>query len=448
MIRQAIFTFLLSLSGILGFAQSWHPVSDDVLCCGGESVGAYWGGLFASGGFTQTQRIAFWDGQKWDSIGFGQNGPIKCYAEYQGKMYFGGDFSRVGEWSEYPHTMSIVAWDGLNWFPVLTEYFGGRINAMQTYNGELYATGEGNFFEINGVSTSKIAKWNGTQWSAVGNSSGLGPGNNRGLCMAIYDNKLIVGGIFGSAGGIETYCIASWDGSEWDTIGEYGLGGYLTSLAVDTVNNYLYAGGAFLVPGSVKSKNIARWDGVKWDSLGLGTLMDVSSLEMYNGKLYVGVYAQTGEPTDTILMVWDGQQWEYLIGFDGNIYDMEVYRNCLFVAGVFDQVPDSVQAKYIACYGEDCSEALGVNELTASTKTFIIYPNPNSGVFTIKTDEILQDDVEIVITDIAGKTVFTGTIKKHEQLKEIRLPNGAKGIYSCSLFKGKELVQTERIVLE
>lgn len=445
--RKKLWYFLILISNITN-AQSWHSVSDNVLCCGGESLGAYWGGLFACGGFTETQRVALWDGQKWDSIGFGNSAPVNAYEEYQGRMYFGGDFAEVGEWNQYPHTMSIVSWDGSNWIPVLDEYFGGRLNAMKVYNGELYVTGEGNFLEIDGVPAVKIAKWDGSQWSAVGNPSGLGLGLTRGECFEIYNNELIIGGRFFEAGGIQAYCIASWDGNEWDTLGS-GLGVVVNDMVVDTVNNYLYAGGAFHVPGAVKSKNIARWDGTKWDSLGLGAPIDVNSLAMYNGKLYASPNARTGQPTDTILMAWDGQQWEYFQGFNSNIRDMEVYKNCLFVAGSFEQAPDGVQAKYIACYGEDCSEALGVLEVKNESKKFKIYPNPNTGEFTVAIEVKLQEDVEIRINDITGKIIYTSSLNKGQTVKDILInPMPSKGIYICSFSANGILLQTERITID
>jgi hypothetical protein len=74
----------------------------------------------------------------------------------------------------------------------------------------LYACGE--FTTAGGVAASKIAKWDGTNWSAVGG------GLDGGDCTTLEvgpDHRLYVGGTFTSAGGIAAHHLASWDGSNW-----------------------------------------------------------------------------------------------------------------------------------------------------------------------------------------------------------------------------------------
>jgi len=50
-----------------------------------------------------------------------------------------------------------------------------------------------------------IAKWNGTNWAPLG--SGLNGGPNG---LTVYNNDLIVGGTFTTAGGINANYIAKW----------------------------------------------------------------------------------------------------------------------------------------------------------------------------------------------------------------------------------------------
>ena len=42
--------------------------------------------------------------------------------------------------------------------------------------------------------------------------------------LVVYDNKLIAGGLFTTAGGVSANYIASWDGSSWDSLGS-GMAG-------------------------------------------------------------------------------------------------------------------------------------------------------------------------------------------------------------------------------
>src|SRR5262249_58666076 len=68
------------------------------------------------------------------------------------------------------------------------------ISALAAYNGELYAGGA--FDSADGAPASKIAKWNGTAWSAVG--TGM---NSFVLALAVYNNELYAAGFFTMAGG-------------------------------------------------------------------------------------------------------------------------------------------------------------------------------------------------------------------------------------------------------
>jgi hypothetical protein len=54
------------------------------------------------------------------------------------------------------------------------------------------------------------------------------------------------------------------------------LGGEVLALAI--FNNYVMAGGFFSTAGGVSANNIARWDGTAWSALGSGTNGDVRAL--------------------------------------------------------------------------------------------------------------------------------------------------------------------------
>ena len=60
--------------------------------------------------------------------------------------------------------------------------------------------------------------------------------------MAVYNDSLIVGGDFTSAGGIAALNIAKWNGSSWSALGA-GLDNYVYTLIEFSDN--LYAGGRF-----------------------------------------------------------------------------------------------------------------------------------------------------------------------------------------------------------
>ena len=80
--------------------------------------------------------------------------------------------------------------------------------------------------------------------------------NARVRAFTVYVNELIVGGQFTTAGGAASNYIASWDGTNWSTMGT-GLNNFVHALHV--YNNRLIVGGAFTVAGGKQAKNLAYW---------------------------------------------------------------------------------------------------------------------------------------------------------------------------------------------
>ena len=104
----------------------------------------------------------------------------------------------------------------------------------------------GYFTNAGGVTANRIAKWDGSSWTALG--SGM---NSAVLALTVFDDgsgpALYAGGGFTTAGGVAANRIAKWDGSSWSPLGS-GIGG-VTSRALTVFDDgggpALFAGGAF-----------------------------------------------------------------------------------------------------------------------------------------------------------------------------------------------------------
>ena len=107
-------------------------------------------------------------------------------------------------------------------------------------SGNVYVGGDFTF--IGTVLASRIAKWNGSVWSALG--SGLS--GNIVRALAVSGTDLYVGGSFSTAGGVMASNIAKWNGSVWSALGA-GMNGGVYSLAFSGTD--LYAGGILLHGG-------------------------------------------------------------------------------------------------------------------------------------------------------------------------------------------------------
>jgi hypothetical protein len=80
--------------------------------------------------------------------------------------------------------------------------------------------------------------------------------NNTVYFLTVYNDRLIAGGSFTTAGGISANRIATWDGTSWQPLGS-GMNGEVMSLTV--YNGQLIAGGRFTTAGSSVSAYLARW---------------------------------------------------------------------------------------------------------------------------------------------------------------------------------------------
>lgn len=127
------------------------------------------------------------------------------------------------------------------------------MSVLVASDNNVYAGGE--FTIAGGNAAASIAKWNGSNWSALG--SGV---NKSVLALVASGSDLYAGGNFTSAGGIQANRIAKWDGSSWTALGS-GIGGNFFSggvkaLAVSGAD--LYAGGDFFSAGSKVSAYAAK----------------------------------------------------------------------------------------------------------------------------------------------------------------------------------------------
>ncbi len=306
-----------------------------------------------NGGSNQTdvQDVAFGRSNDafWSSVGSGTNGLVCAVAVYQGKLIAGGTFTHA----DGVEVNRIAAWDGTSWSRMGTANFTYTISALQEYQGQLYVGGGFNFHYDNSM-THGIAGWDGysNTWFHV--SGGV---NDFVLRMTVYDDCLVAGGMFTSAGGVPANYIAKWCGSSWaslgsgfsDPDGDPQWGAY--ALAATEYQGELYAGGVFMRAGGTTVNHIASWDGASWDSLGSGTNGScVQVLQEYDSLLIVGgSFEYAGGVPASRIAAWNGSEWSSFggSGMDGLVGAFTMYNGRLVVAGHFTHA-DGVEVNRIA----------------------------------------------------------------------------------------------------
>jgi hypothetical protein len=207
-----------------------------------------------------------------------------------------------------------------------------NVNAVAVHplTGDVYAAG--NFWNVGSEQANYIARWDGNQWHPLG-------GSVNALVNALVispDGTVYAGGRFTEAvqqGGavVPVAYVAKWDGEQWSALGQ-GVDGRVTALSVDETTGHLYAGGdanggfdhAINTDGTlVYSPKIVRWDGLEWHPLGLGLLAGfghgVGSIAVHpaNGNVVIAgtgnfnrVYnADSTQVTINGVAGWDGTEW-------------------------------------------------------------------------------------------------------------------------------------------
>ena len=312
--------------------------------------------------------VAKWDGSRW--IGLGSNGAGESAFECEfndcyftdvviapnGDVYVSGDFALAGQ----PERLSIAKWDGTTWTAVGNEQV--YIIGMAVDNeGHLVVTG---YFEnLSGVPEADyIAKWDGDSWLALG-SNGAGDGflNAMGyLITAGSNSSLYVSGEFTDVAGIvgNDY-IAKWNGSNWEAIGEHVIDGdevdlRASSLLVDSTSgtDVLYVAGCFYWEDH-EDLQVAKWDGTAWSAIEGDSPLDgyVNSLaQAPTGALVaVGQFSWRNEDSYSSIASWDGKSWRPLGSDDAYLTTVVVTSDSrLIVGGSFRDLGDSATADWLA----------------------------------------------------------------------------------------------------
>ncbi|MDP4196155.1 MAG: hypothetical protein Q8940_13950, partial [Bacteroidota bacterium] len=295
----------------------------------------------------------------WNSLlggpGNGINGPIHAIAIYGSQVYFGGNFSQLGDGTP---ANNIAKWDGTQWSVLACEGGGngvnGGVSALAVCNNELYV---GGCFDLldDGTTVNFVAKWNGSQWSALpcgGGNVGL---NSYVYAIAVSGTDIYFGGEFTMLGDGTTSAnnIAMWNGTQWSSLacgGSNGLGGLVYSIAV--YGSDIYAAGGFTTFGDGTPVNyIARWNGSQWSTLPCGSSNGVSSevcaLAVCNNNLYIGGgFSSLGDGTTVNYIVkWDGSTWSTLpsggsSGVDNTVSSIAVDNTDIYIGGFFTTLGD------------------------------------------------------------------------------------------------------------
>ncbi len=276
----------------------------------------------------------------------GTNGIVRAtVVAPNGDIYIGGSFTAVG---------SVVAnrvarWDGTTW-SALGAGVNNTVRALAISGADVYVGGD--FNTAGGAPAIRVARWNGATWSALG--AGL---DNTVYALAVSGADVYAGGDFTTAGGAPASRMARWNGTTWSALGA-GFNNTVYALAI--LGTDVYVGGWFTTAGGAPASRVARWNGTTWSALGAGLNSFVFALAILGTDVYVGGFFTTagGAPANYVAR-WNGATWSALgAGVSGDVRALTVAGTDVYVGGNFTQA-GGAPASYVARWNGTTWNALG-----------------------------------------------------------------------------------------
>lgn len=224
---------------------------------------------------TLTMRGPRWEPNAIDVSGFTRDATVADIAVLSdGDLVVVGEFARIGELG----VGNVARWDKQTrqW----SGYGGGMnggVNAVVVLpNGDVVAGGI--FTVAGGVGVNRVAKWIAAEerWVAMGS------GFDRDVhdLLRMPNGDIIAAGLFGRADGIPSQGFARWDGTSWSPMAmSVGIGQALA----------LRPDGSLVAGVSSVPDYLHVWNGSGWSTLAGGTSGPVHALAVApNGSLFVG----------------------------------------------------------------------------------------------------------------------------------------------------------------
>lgn len=252
---------------------------------------------------------------------------------------------------------SVLSLNAQSWQPLSSEEPNNDVRTLAVDgSGNVYLGGS--FTSIGSNTIEKLAKFNGSNWSAVGGGLPLSNTSVQDIESDASGNVYVANGYFEFGCFCLVYYIHKWNGTSWTLVGEV----YDASISKIEVNaaGHIYAMGDFNSISGVSANKIAYFDGTNWQAMGAG-IGTVGSMELLgNGDLYVANTTSAGGQSCS-LAKWTGSAWTVLStdNFNASVLSMEEGASGdLYVAGTFTMV-GSLSANRVAKWNGTSWSALG-----------------------------------------------------------------------------------------
>ncbi len=418
----------------------------------------YAGGSFRTAGSVRAVGIASWDGHEWAPVGDGlrlneySGSAFVLKMGPDGQLYVGGAFETAGRIA----SRDLAVWDGQTWHSL-----GNPLRGTSPYRtvsdiafsstGDLYIGG--GFLDVVGRPARHVARWDGTQWSALGGPFGGGVDYSVYTLAFRPDGTLYVSGSTDGNPSSPTRLVSLWDGSVWRDAGVGMLrvdGPPAAGMSMLTdIQGQIVLGGQFVNIGGVPANNVARWDGQQWAAMGAGFNDRVDVLHgTPDGRIFAGGrFTEALDAGPGRVAVWNGSGWQsYAGGVDGIVraLDLDAEGN-LFIGGGFLNA-GAQRSPYITRLSV---RAVGAEtEPPATTLSLSVAPNPARSATTL-TATHPAGPFTLDVFDALGRHVahvLDGEAAAGEQRVALDTSRFAPGVYVVRLTASRTVTSTTLVV--
>jgi trimeric autotransporter adhesin len=352
-----------------------------------EEAGApvlYVGGSFGTAGGLVANGIARWDGSSWSTLagpagtGLSNGGQVEALLSFDDgsgpALYVGGSFLEAGGVA----SPNLARWHG-GWSRPSAATPGNRVSSLAVFDdGRGPALYVGGFFTtVGALVVNHVARLASGAWEALEGPGDIGT-NQPVMALAVLDDgageALFAGGVFLQAGDVAVDRVARWDGSAWSALtGPDGTGipaGVVETLLAfeDDTGPALGVGGTFTIAGGVAARSVAQWRAGAWSSLPArqslnGVDGDIYALAAATGSdgpvLAVGGRLRSAGTTAAGgVLLFDGSGWRGVagggsLGLDGPVRALAAFddgRSPALVAGGLFRGAGEVAAERVALW--------------------------------------------------------------------------------------------------
>ncbi|MFN3244511.1 MAG: hypothetical protein ACE37K_23600 [Planctomycetota bacterium] len=238
------------------------------------------------------------------------NGAVHCFAtDGNGDLLVGGSFTSIGGVATGP----LARFDGSTWSSLGATLTVPTLGPAAIYSIVARANGDlvvgGHFGTIGGVPAWSIAERSNGAWQSLGDVEIFYQPGTVARVLIDGNGDLLAAGTFASIGGLVTSGIARWDGSSWSPLGAAATGFTVLYDAMLHPTGDVYVVGPFATIGGVSASWAARWDGTGWNALpGLPSIARGATL-LANGDLAVTGQFSLPNASPTPIAIWDGASW-------------------------------------------------------------------------------------------------------------------------------------------